>query len=53
MTSLSISSIKFEIDSLGNVSSSDYPDLGNIEDCQAYAELVSDLFNILYPNFNL
>jgi len=52
MTYVSLNSVKFNVDPIGNVSSSDFPALGNIEDCQAYAELVSDLFNILYPEYN-
>jgi len=48
MKTMTVGSTKFSIDTDGNVTSADYPDLGNIEDCRAFAEFCHFLFDTLH-----
>jgi len=53
MQEYSIGKIHFTVDATGLVSSNQFDDLGNMDDCQAFAELVWHLFETLHPNIIL
>ncbi len=46
-----IAGTDFRIDKDGFVASRDFADLGALEDCEAFAALVWDLFETLHPDF--
>jgi hypothetical protein len=50
MQTRSIGKTSFTVDNVGRVSSTDFDDLGDLEDCEAFAELVWHLFDTLYPD---
>jgi len=53
MQTTTINKIKFSVACSGQVSSSDFDNLGNIEDCTVFAEMILEIFDTLNPNCNL
>jgi len=50
MQTRTLGKTSFTIDTAGCVSSADFDDLGNLEDCEAFAKLVWHLFDTLNPD---